>query len=59
MNSNKWSRFAKIHEYCDLCVHSEGCIEWCFGDKFEQSESKIIKQTLVQRFLNWLSERGR
>ena len=54
MKQNQWSRFDKVHEYCDICKNKDDCIEWCFGNYFEQSESKVIKQGLLQRFLNWL-----
>lgn len=54
MKTNPWSRFDRIHEYCDVCCHKSSCSEWCFGNRFKQSEVTIIKQGLISRLLNWL-----
>lgn len=53
-NPNPWSRVNRIYEYCDTCKNKELCVEWCFGTRYEQSSSKLIKRGLLDRFLQWI-----
>lgn len=51
---NRWSRLQRVHAVCDICKYKNNCSVWCFGDLFEQSTSKVIKQSLITKIVNWI-----
>ena len=53
-NLKKWSRLKKVHIYCDICKNNNKCNDWCFGEHFERSTSKVIKQSLITKIVNWI-----
>lgn len=53
-NPNPWSRLNRVHEYCESCKYNNSCIEWCFGSKYEQSSTRIIKRGILDRILQWI-----
>lgn len=49
-----WSRVQKVHKYCDICVNRKKCAVWCYGEKFQQDDTLLVRRSLISRFLSWL-----
>ena len=56
---SEWTRLKKINQYCDICANNNSsCTEWCNGENFKSSKYKMIKNSILDRVLNFFRKEG-